>query len=184
VGLPHSEIRGSKGARPSPRLIAACHVLHRLSVPRHPPDALKTLDLSIPSKSTRRGKTPARDSREDTFRILELCPIRADGSSRIHLGHTNYSQCPRTRTRPRGPIRIGKLPVDDLIAGGGERIRTDDPLLAKQVLSQLSYTPGPCGVLFTPVRVAGGLNGMVTPPPDHAAFSLHRCEAPGGPGRI
>ena len=39
-GLPHSEIRGSTGARPSPRLFAACHVLHRLSVPRHPPDAL------------------------------------------------------------------------------------------------------------------------------------------------
>ena len=29
--------------------------------------------------------------------------------------------------------------------GGGERDRTDDPLLAKQVLSQLSYTPGICG---------------------------------------
>jgi hypothetical protein len=29
--------------------------------------------------------------------------------------------------------------------GGGERDRTDDPLLAKQVLSQLSYTPGVCG---------------------------------------
>ena len=27
------------------------------------------------------------------------------------------------------------------ISGGGERDRTDDPLLAKQVLSQLSYTP-------------------------------------------
>ena len=26
-------------------------------------------------------------------------------------------------------------------SGGGERDRTDDPLLAKQVLSQLSYTP-------------------------------------------
>ena len=25
--------------------------------------------------------------------------------------------------------------------GGGDRNRTDDPLLAKQVLSQLSYTP-------------------------------------------
>ena len=25
--------------------------------------------------------------------------------------------------------------------GGGDRVRTDDPLLAKQVLSQLSYTP-------------------------------------------
>src|SRR6185437_9973137 len=28
-------------------------------------------------------------------------------------------------------------------AGGGDRARTDDPLLAKQVLSQLSYTPVP-----------------------------------------
>lgn len=27
------------------------------------------------------------------------------------------------------------------VHGGGERDRTDDPLLAKQVLSQLSYTP-------------------------------------------
>ena len=26
-------------------------------------------------------------------------------------------------------------------AGGGERVRTDDLLLAKQVLSQLSYAP-------------------------------------------
>ena len=28
-----------------------------------------------------------------------------------------------------------------ILIGGGERDRTDDPLLAKQVLSQLSYTP-------------------------------------------
>ena len=27
------------------------------------------------------------------------------------------------------------------VFGGDERVRTDDPLLAKQVLSQLSYTP-------------------------------------------
>ena len=39
-GLPHSEIQGSTIARISPWLFAACHVLHRLSVPRHPPDAL------------------------------------------------------------------------------------------------------------------------------------------------
>ncbi len=43
-GLPHSEIPGSRPARGSPELIAACYVLHRLSVPRHPPDALSTLD--------------------------------------------------------------------------------------------------------------------------------------------
>ena len=27
--------------------------------------------------------------------------------------------------------------------GGGDRIRTDDPLVANQVLYQLSYAPGP-----------------------------------------
>ncbi len=44
--FPHSEIPGSKLVRSSPRLIAAYHVLHRLSAPRHPPDALKALDRS------------------------------------------------------------------------------------------------------------------------------------------
>ena len=43
-GLPHSEISGSKPTRGSPELIAACYVLHRLSVPRHPPNALVMLD--------------------------------------------------------------------------------------------------------------------------------------------
>src|SRR5260370_41186341 len=45
-GFPHSEIRGSKLVRNSPRLIAAYYVLHRLSAPRHPPDALQALDCS------------------------------------------------------------------------------------------------------------------------------------------
>jgi hypothetical protein len=43
-GLPHSEIPGSKPARGSPGLFAACHVLRRLLAPRHPPDALAFLD--------------------------------------------------------------------------------------------------------------------------------------------
>jgi hypothetical protein len=60
-GLPHSEIRGSTVARTSPRLFAACHVLHRLSVPRHPPDALLVL-RPRPAPSTRfaRAKTARR----------------------------------------------------------------------------------------------------------------------------
>ena len=52
-GLPHSEIPGSTIARISPGLFAACHVLHRLSVPRHPPDALCL------ARSRRRGLRPA-----------------------------------------------------------------------------------------------------------------------------
>ena len=43
-GFPHSDIRGSTIARISPRLIAACHVLHRLLAPRHPPNALLSLE--------------------------------------------------------------------------------------------------------------------------------------------
>ena len=44
-GLPHSEIRGLTGICPSPRLIAACHVLRRLPVPRHSPCALSSLTM-------------------------------------------------------------------------------------------------------------------------------------------
>ena len=43
-GLPHSEIHGSKLILNSPWLIAEYHVLHRLLLPRHPPNALFALD--------------------------------------------------------------------------------------------------------------------------------------------
>ena len=39
-GLPHSEIFGSWDACSYPKLIAACHVLRRLQMPRHPPYTL------------------------------------------------------------------------------------------------------------------------------------------------
>ena len=45
-GFPHSEICGSKCICHSPQLIAACHVLHRLLVPRHSPCALSSLTYS------------------------------------------------------------------------------------------------------------------------------------------
>src|SRR5437879_8381735 len=58
-GFPHSEIFGSQGARASPKLIAACHVLHRLSMPRHPSEAL--MRLIVLSKTHAWGqKVPVR----------------------------------------------------------------------------------------------------------------------------
>ena len=45
-GFPHSEIRGSTAICALPRLIAACHVLLRLPVPRHPPCALSCLTFA------------------------------------------------------------------------------------------------------------------------------------------
>ena len=43
--FPHSEIRGSMLICSSPQLIAACHVLHRLLMPRHSPYALVRLNF-------------------------------------------------------------------------------------------------------------------------------------------
>ena len=71
-GFPHSEIPGSKPACGSPRLIAACHVLHRRLLPRHPPCALSSLTIKFTrhtaasplalsySLSARRKTTPRR----------------------------------------------------------------------------------------------------------------------------
>ena len=46
-GFPHSEIIGSMVMCTSPKLIAAYHVLHRLSDPRHPPYALSNFQILI-----------------------------------------------------------------------------------------------------------------------------------------
>ena len=43
AGLPHSDICGSSNICFLPQLFAACHVFHRLLVPRHPPCALLCL---------------------------------------------------------------------------------------------------------------------------------------------
>ena len=47
IGFPHSEISGSMRMCRSPKLIAACHVLHRLLMPRHSPCALISLTYVV-----------------------------------------------------------------------------------------------------------------------------------------
>ena len=59
--------------------------------------------------------------------------------SGVRSNHLSYEPICLSAGRPflSGPFsdRLHNL------TGGDERVRTDDPLLAKQVLSQLSYTP-------------------------------------------
>ena len=52
TAFPHSEIPGSKVVCTSPRLIAADHVLHRLSAPRHPPHTLNSLTTEVSVESS------------------------------------------------------------------------------------------------------------------------------------
>src|ERR1044072_425188 len=86
-GLPHSEIPGSTIARISPGLFAACHVLHRLSVPRHPPDALNSRlsatpngkdhpDIRTPISELRTDRCDKLSSRSEERRVGKECRSR------------------------------------------------------------------------------------------------------------
>ena len=161
-GFPHSEIHGSKGIRTSPWLIAAYHVLHRLCMPRHPPIALKTLDCShcqCPSEASLDGDWQQKDQ------LLEICPVAAvrqanhvpeierlrrrtaisrQGNGRNPNKSSLYDVVQnrhRTEVLCKPCFPANDLPIHSTPYGGAGRDRTDDPLLAKQVLSQLSYGP-------------------------------------------
>ena len=104
----------------SPKLFAAYHVLHRLPIPRHPPYALISLTISsllliicyvLP------------------LRYRSLCCFLITKKQQSFLNLSVICNCQRTNKS-----------INEFL-GGGERDRTDDLLLARQALSQLSYTP-------------------------------------------
>ena len=64
--LPHSEISGSQLICSSPKLFAACHVLHRLLMPRHSPCALISLTF------VRENFTPLRSSLPKSIRSVSF----------------------------------------------------------------------------------------------------------------
>src|SRR3954471_861135 len=72
-GFPHSEISGSKGARASPELIAACHVLHRLSTPRHPSEALMRLIVLSKTHAWGQKCPPEVRTRESAHTCASFC---------------------------------------------------------------------------------------------------------------
>jgi hypothetical protein len=91
VGFPHSDIHGSKPALGSPWLFAECHVLHRLSVPRHPRNALMTLDRAL------------RRDKPDASHLLEI-------NSEVTTGATR-SEEPGAPPDQEKPIHDDKEPV-------------------------------------------------------------------------
>ena len=115
-GLPHSDISGSKPVCGSPKLIAACHVLHRLLVPSHPPLALSYLTTE---KQFLGVATPFFNGEVANYWRcdVQLC------------------NCQRTK--------FSKIVFRDNLRRihGDGRDRTAGLLLAKQALSQLSYIP-------------------------------------------
>ena len=154
AGFPHSEICGSKFAHNSPQLIAACHVLHRLCMPRHPPNAL-TSRLRVHTANVRADDRSATTNNVDASRPLphaddldkNLSLLFADARSLYETERTriygidfkpihNVKECgPKSAHRPK-PDLVVFIPRDRV--GGAYRDRTDDLKLAKLALSQLS----------------------------------------------
>ena len=118
-GFPHSEIPGSKPVCGSPRLIAACHVLHRFSAPRHPPSTLSSLTIKY--------------LRRESFVFLPDSLVKEPD----HRGSKSPLSF-REPFHPRYPFRFHRIVRE---VGGAERNRTADLRLAKPPLSQLSYSP-------------------------------------------
>jgi hypothetical protein len=166
IGFPHSEIPGSKPVCGSPRLIAAYHVLHRLLLPRHPPCALSSLTI----KFTQRIRAPVARRRLCNFYGLISLTHRAAiaapqsvSKALIKLTYFYITQPCRlpnlfscqTSSAAEAASRLGGLSVTSAQNstptlstfrfkqkfGGADRDRTGDPLVANQVLSQLSYSP-------------------------------------------
>jgi hypothetical protein len=64
--------------------------------------------------------------------------LKNQNQANVHSLGSSLFDFPSAGRRTNNPLH----PCAFILAiGGGERDRTDDPLLAKQVLSQLSYTP-------------------------------------------
>ena len=118
----------------------------------------------------------------DPEMIEEASPVRIELTRHgpVALVH-GRSFCPERRSA-RSPlliIRIGLTAPPSttsarrrLFQSGDNRTRTDDPLRAKQVLSQLSYAP--LMFTYTPER------GTLDPLPIHF-FHFHRKGRTGGP---
>ena len=164
---------GSKGARTSPDLIAACHVLHRLPAPRHPSEALmRLIDLA---QTHARGEPARMRLRYDVF--ISKPTLKSAGDA----GSTLPSRCEIPARRPCATRRRKQvlLPWSAIAsasggAGGAGRSRTDDLMLAKHALYQLSYGPssgapavvGPGGLEPPTSRLSGVCSNQLSYRPE------------------
>ena len=132
-GFPHSEIRGSRPADGSPRLIAVFHVLRRLVMPRHPSRARLRL-----------AREPLASRHVAFLHISRLVHCQRSSQRRIGgvVGLTGVEPVTSSLSGTRSN-QLSYKPV--AFAGGGSRIRTGDILLAKQALYQLSHAPTSSG---------------------------------------
>ena len=138
-GFPHSDIHGSGPVHGSPWLFAVYHVLHRLLLPRHPPNALVALDLIRKEQGSFSCATASlleRNDRRATASLLErfgiagcredraFCvPRRTSRSKAVHFPLRGY---PRNiwLVLDLDSSALAARPVRPLVQGGIKVPRT------------------------------------------------------------
>ena len=120
----------------SPELIAATHVLRRLLAPRHPPHALSSLltSISLTSRPSPHGGGIEHPELEIEIQTPALRSGLGERYVTLEIEIILFFVCTCQRT-------AGCLATVGRHCCGADRDRTDDPRLAKPVLSQLSYSP-------------------------------------------
>ncbi len=114
-------------------IASQCQGIHQMPFSYAPP---RTQQQSPPD--ARLLPKTLRQTRAQPTRRAPGPPPRSRHVSPLHP----INQPPETAShRPRPPAKPNTPPSPPRPPGGGERVRTDDLLLAKQALSQLSYTP-------------------------------------------
>jgi hypothetical protein len=146
-------------------------------------------------KTNDRASSPSRPCHEPCFSIRATRPsarlaISPSGhqpvwpSARLAISPsgppTSRPAPPPQWGSPRSPLHFWGSPRSPL--GGGERIRTADPLLAKQVLSQLSYAPrSQSRRPWSPDRPGPGLRSPTSEVSDREGMRRRRRRQGGSP---
>ena len=143
IRLSHSEIFGLSLVCSYPKLIAAYHVLLRLLVPRHPPYALICFKIlysrflittSLLLQTNHRGWLICNCFPNMSKNFSLVSPLNS--AMFADLNHIAASTAHLSFFTTTYTLRYHLLlPVSPLFSkSGGYRIRTDDPLRARQVL--------------------------------------------------
>ena len=125
AAFPHSEILGSRLVCSSPRLIAADHVLRRLSAPRHPSRTLRSLTTENlcrnPDASRRRSPRRIGPNLEQRYVSRGSCRHRQSSHDRRYLSVSdsvsNRSEASPPSTRCNLPSET-PAPMSKILAPG------------------------------------------------------------------
>ena len=166
-GFSHSETHGSKPANGSPWISLCGCVLHRLSVPKHPPSTLCSLTALVPSEKAGRGSNVKR---------IHSASLPGPGGPGLssRLASIRFSKNPGFPARPTYCGPCGRIWFEELVAGranadytrpgglgSGNPQKGGDPAAGSPTATLLRLSPSYRSYLrhLPPLRVGSATSG-------------------------